>query len=250
MEIINKSLQAPVQHGIHIHIQKNSSIGVTYLAISFRTCSQYSDDKYVLDVLANLLGGYFSSKLFMILREENGLTYTNTVTSNNNEFCGDFTITSISDPSTFIKNGNKKGVLPIVIDILNSIFLDEVLSIQLMYNQNPWISAQSRPRLVHVEGFYKPWKMTNFVFLFFLLIPILTDFFCLFTKGRIYSRTKIFIDYKRQEIKILNYLNMKLSKGVYSGRTPKLAMKKNLTIKLIIHHLSRRFQGDDSAIKH
>ena len=121
MEIIYKSLQAPVQHGIHIHIQKNSSIGVTYLAISFRTCSQYSDDKYVLDVLANLLGGYFSSKLFMILREENGLTYTNTVTSNNNEFCGDFTITTISDPSTFIKNGNKKGVLPIVIDILNSI---------------------------------------------------------------------------------------------------------------------------------
>jgi predicted Zn-dependent peptidase len=57
----------------------------------------------------------------MILREENGLTYTNTVTSNNNEFCGDFTITSISDPSRFIKNGNKKGVLPIVIDILNSI---------------------------------------------------------------------------------------------------------------------------------
>jgi lipopolysaccharide biosynthesis glycosyltransferase len=135
-------------------------------------------------------------------------------------------------------------------DLLNSIFLEEVLSIPLMYNQNPWISAQSRPRLVHVEGFYKPWKMTNFVFLFFLLIPILTDFFCLFTKGRIYSRTKIFIDYKRQEIKILNYLNMKLSKGVYSGRTPKLAMKKNLTIKLIIHHLSRRFQGDDSAIKY
>jgi predicted Zn-dependent peptidase len=121
MEIIRKTLHSNTQNGIQYNIQKNPAIGVTNLSISFRTCSQYSDDKYVLDVLANLLGGYFSSKLFIILREENGLTYTNTVTSNNNEFCGDFTITSISDPSRFIKNGNKKGVLPIVIDILNSI---------------------------------------------------------------------------------------------------------------------------------
>jgi predicted Zn-dependent peptidase len=62
----------------------------------------------------------------MVLREENGLTYTNTVTSNNNEFGGDFTITSITDSSKFIKNGNKKGVLPILIDILNSILQGEI----------------------------------------------------------------------------------------------------------------------------
>jgi zinc protease len=128
MEIMRKSLQpnTPQQNGICYVIQKSPKIGVTNLSIAFRTCSQYSEDKYVLEVLANLLGGYFSSKLFMILREENGLTYSNTVTTNNNEFNGDFTITSITDSSKFIRNGNKKGVLPILIDILNSILQGEI----------------------------------------------------------------------------------------------------------------------------
>jgi predicted Zn-dependent peptidase len=133
MEIMRKSLHSntPQQNGIYYVIQKNPKIGVTNLSITFRTCSQYSEDKYVLEVLSNLLGGYFSSKLFMILREENGLTYRNTVTSNNNEFSGDFTITTITDSSKFIRNGNKKGVLPILIDILNSILKGEIKAREL-----------------------------------------------------------------------------------------------------------------------
>lgn len=126
MGILQKYFQPVLQNGIQYHIKPDPKIMVTNLSISFRTCSQYSEDKYVLELISNLLGGYFSSRLFMVLREENGLTYSNTVSSNNNEFCGDFTITTITEPSKFIKNGNKKGVLPIIIDILCGIIIGNI----------------------------------------------------------------------------------------------------------------------------
>jgi lipopolysaccharide biosynthesis glycosyltransferase len=135
-------------------------------------------------------------------------------------------------------------------DLLNSIFLGEVLHLPLKYNQNLWISAQSQPRLVHVEGFYKPWKMSKYVFSVFLLIPIFTDFFCLFTKGKVYSRTKIFIDYKRQENKTSNYLNVKLVGQRNSGSEFDTGIRKTLTINLIFQNLYRRARGDDSAMKY
>ena len=135
-EIILKNLQINSQSGIQYNIKKNSNIMITNFSISFRTCSQYSQDKYVLELISNLMGGYSSSRLFMVLREENGLTYSNTVTSSTNEFSGDFTITTITDSSKFIKNGNKKGVLPIIIDILNSIIRGNITQGELDIAKN------------------------------------------------------------------------------------------------------------------
>jgi lipopolysaccharide biosynthesis glycosyltransferase len=135
-------------------------------------------------------------------------------------------------------------------DLLNSIFLGEVSRIPPEYNQILWSSAQTQPRLVHLEGFYKPWKMSNYVFLMFLLIPLFTDFICLFSKGKVYSRTKIFIDYKRQEIKISDYLKMRLVEQGNSGSDFDTEIRKSISINLIFQHLYRRARGDDSAIKY
>jgi predicted Zn-dependent peptidase len=110
------------QNTIRYNIQKIPKSNVTYLTISFRTCNQYSLDKYKLNFLKRTLGGFFSSRLFMILREKNGLTYESNVTSQYNEIMGDFTINILTDSKKLIKNGKLPGVLPIVIKMLSELY--------------------------------------------------------------------------------------------------------------------------------
>jgi zinc protease len=121
-----------IQNGIQYDITPNKKMNITHLSIAFRVCSQYSNtDKYVLDIVSNLLGGYFSSRLFTVLREENGLTYSSGASTTYNEFMGDFTLFAITDPHKLMKNGNKKGVLPIIIDTLNAIIERGITSREL-----------------------------------------------------------------------------------------------------------------------
>ena len=100
-----------------------SSPKTSYISISFRVCEYNSPDKYVLDLLAELFSGFFSSKLFVALREENGLTYLSDTNTEYYESCGDFTIFAISDVSKLFiyDREHKKGVLPIIVDTLNEI---------------------------------------------------------------------------------------------------------------------------------
>jgi predicted Zn-dependent peptidase len=108
----------------------------TYLTIAFRTCSQNSPDKYVLNLLKKMLAGYFSSKLFMLLREDNGLTYTSSVYTQYYENLGDFTITAITDPNKLFRNGKKLGVLPLIINMLNEMIEKGVTNDELILCKN------------------------------------------------------------------------------------------------------------------
>jgi len=99
------------QHPIH----------TSHLAITFRTCSQYSKDKYTLNLLKSVLGGSLSSRLFMILREENGLTYNSHINTEYFESLGKFEIYAEFNNQKLIKNGAKKGVLPLIIGLLNGL---------------------------------------------------------------------------------------------------------------------------------
>jgi predicted Zn-dependent peptidase len=47
----------------------------THLVLGFRTFDVYDEKNYALDVMANVLSGGFSSRLFMKLREELGVAY-------------------------------------------------------------------------------------------------------------------------------------------------------------------------------
>ena len=109
--------QSNIQYSL-IHKPGKST---AYLQIGFRTCSQFSDDKYALKLLQNILSGSLSSRLFMILREENGLTYKSAAYTKYFENLGDFSIYAETDPTKLIKNGNKPGVLPIVIKMIQNL---------------------------------------------------------------------------------------------------------------------------------
>ena len=116
----------PQLEGPHCVIHKKKGIVSNNIAISFRTCSQYDTDKYVLDLLKTMVGGIGNSMLFDILREKNGLTYTSFVTTTYYENTGDFTITAITDPTKILFNGHKKGVLKLIIELLNELIVNGI----------------------------------------------------------------------------------------------------------------------------
>lgn len=126
-----------LQDEIQYNIQKiPRSVDATYLSISFRTCSQYSNDKFALNMLKRILGGYFSSRMFLILREDHGLTYSSNVGTQYFENTGDFTITAITDNNKLIKNNREPGVLPLIIKMLNDIKRDGINEKELVLAKN------------------------------------------------------------------------------------------------------------------
>ena len=110
-----------VQTNIAYNIKEIPHTKATYLSIAFRTCSQHSLDKYVLNLLEYIIGGFYNSRLFMLLREDNGLTYKTRVNNQYFEVMGDLTLMAITDPKKLIKNHEKKGVLPLIIGLLKEL---------------------------------------------------------------------------------------------------------------------------------
>jgi predicted Zn-dependent peptidase len=115
------------------YFQKKDGLNTTHIIIAFKTCSQYNiNDKYILKILKNILAGPFSSRLFMLLREKNGLTYTSSVNTNFYKCGGDFEIYIEVDKSKIIKNDKKDGVFPIIIKLLNELIKDGITNEELI----------------------------------------------------------------------------------------------------------------------
>jgi predicted Zn-dependent peptidase len=107
------------------NIQK--SITTTHICIGFRTCSSYNLDRYTLKVLKNILGGKMSSRLFTILREDNGLTYSSSVYTDYYEHSGDFKIHAECDTEKVFKNGDKPdGVFPLILKLIQDLLKNGV----------------------------------------------------------------------------------------------------------------------------
>lgn len=114
--------QIPIQTGIQYKRVTNPSKHTILLMISFRTCNQNSSDKYCFELLNDILSRGLSGRMSILLREDNGLTYLSNSFTTNYEHSGDFTLYAQMDKSKILKNGKKKGVLPLLITMLNSIF--------------------------------------------------------------------------------------------------------------------------------
>jgi zinc protease len=110
------------QSELKCNIYKKSNLSASHLSISFRTCPYDNDDRYLLYLLSQIIGATFSSRLFSILREENGLTYSSNSDVTFYKYSGHLSIDLTLDPKKVIKNGDKKGVLPLIIDLLNDLY--------------------------------------------------------------------------------------------------------------------------------
>jgi predicted Zn-dependent peptidase len=116
-------LLAPIhKEGVQWSIKHIPKMQAIYLAIGFRVCNMFEqEDVYGLMVLKHILGDTMSSRLFTLLREENGLTYKSNVSTTFYENAGCFSIFAITKSSKLMKNGKKPGVLPLIIGLLTDL---------------------------------------------------------------------------------------------------------------------------------
>jgi len=104
-------------------------INPIHLCVGFRTCSIHDDDRYVLKMLKRILSGSMSGRLFMILREENGLTYTSYASNDYYEHTGSFLFYAECDADKVFVNGTKgkpdpkgkPGVFPLIIQMIRDL---------------------------------------------------------------------------------------------------------------------------------
>lgn len=121
------------QNEIQYNIQKQNEIATGHIAIGFRT--NYCD-KYALDLLKVILSGPMSSRLFMLLREENGLTYTSRVSHDYYDLLGEFIFYAETDSTKIMKNGSKSGVLPLIIHLINELIKRGITDDELKLAKN------------------------------------------------------------------------------------------------------------------
>jgi predicted Zn-dependent peptidase len=144
MRLQKLNLQKPnQQEQIKYKIEKKSGINGIYLALSFQTCEHSNVDRFALNLLGYILGGYMSSRMFMLLREKNGLTYELSCYTDYNLIGGEITMYLVLDGEKLFRNGNKIGVLPLLIKLIKDLkkngVTTEELKIAKTYLQNKFL---------------------------------------------------------------------------------------------------------------
>lgn len=121
----------------YLKVERVPRIDSANMAIGFRVCSFMHPDAIVLHVLENVLGGRMTARVFDILREKNGLTYSSDVDTIHYEPAGVFYVFAISDSNKLIHNGlshgkrTNKGVIPLLVDLFRDLFVHGVTETEL-----------------------------------------------------------------------------------------------------------------------
>jgi len=125
-QMIPLLLSPPFIQGVKYKFYRMDKQKSIHLSLSFQTCSQYNtSDKYVLNLLANILCNSTASRLALTLRQKYGLVYGISASTNYFECGGDFRITTQFNSSSFIVK-NKPSVLPLIIKELNNLLTSGV----------------------------------------------------------------------------------------------------------------------------
>lgn len=135
--VVYPSYQLDIQRTTSYNIQKKQGIKATYLSISFRTCSYTNPDSYTITLLTHIIGGSMSSRMFSLLREKHGLTYSSSCYYSYYSHMGEITLYTMSDHTKMMKHKNKNknkqanGVLTHIIHILNELVKNGVTQEEL-----------------------------------------------------------------------------------------------------------------------
>lgn len=106
---------------VQIDIRRKKGVSATHLNISFRTCEYGHPDMYRLNVLSTILSGYMSSRMFLLLREQHGLTYKSECSAKFYQSSGQLSIYTICDPTKMMRNKDNAGVLSLLIKMLSEL---------------------------------------------------------------------------------------------------------------------------------
>jgi predicted Zn-dependent peptidase len=98
-----------------VFVENKPALKQIHLCISFPAPDRYDDERFIGDIVANILGGGMSSRLFAEVREKRGLVYNINAELQSYEDNGQFCILTATEPK------NLKDVLRIVIQEIKKI---------------------------------------------------------------------------------------------------------------------------------
>ena len=133
-------------------------------------------------------------------------------------------------------------------DLLNYIFCQKVIIASPVYNSNIWKNTNAKPRILHFDGFFKPWKLSGLALVVTLVIAFGYDLRDILRSGSIFLRSRGFINHKIFERTIRSEIRIILGHQSESffGEDAVFKIKKITTTDLM-RHLSKRAQGSNSA---
>ena len=136
LQLLPYLLKPPSIQGVKFRFHRVNKLNTIFFNLSFQTCSQYNiKDKYILNIIANILCNSISSRLPMVLRQKYGLVYLVSATTNYFECGGNFTINTQFNIASFIDK-KKPSVLPLIIKELNSLLKSGVTQKELTISKN------------------------------------------------------------------------------------------------------------------
>ena len=106
---------------IKCDIKIKKGVSATHLNIAFRVCEQGHKDMYPLNLLASIIGGYMSSRMFMVLREKHGVTYSSVCDMTNYKTTGQFELYTMCDHTKMMRNSKNIGVLQLLLQLLKGL---------------------------------------------------------------------------------------------------------------------------------
>jgi len=116
---------------INYKILEKKGMKSQHLCIAFRTCPHSNADRFALNILSQIVGGSMSSRMRMLLREQNGLTYEYDCFTDYNRVGGEFTIYAVLYPTKLMHNGKKKGVLPLLMGLVAELVANGITKTEL-----------------------------------------------------------------------------------------------------------------------
>jgi hypothetical protein len=121
----------PTEQNITYNLLEKKDMESLHLCITFRTCKHANKDRFILNLLSQMIGGSMGSRMSILLREQNGLTYESQCSTDYLQIGGEFTIYAVTDPTKFMANGKKKGVFPLLIDLVKQLLKSGVTQEEL-----------------------------------------------------------------------------------------------------------------------
>ena len=119
-------ISIPTYCDTKIVIKKRKGVNATYLNVAFRTCKYGEPDIYGLHLIESIMGGYMSSRMFTLLREENGITYESSCSLTCYKHFSDISLYAVCDHKKVLPNTENPGLLALILQLLNDLISDGI----------------------------------------------------------------------------------------------------------------------------